>query len=259
MLTPRLLSNALPLVVLFIPAILRAQPVALFEKHCFECHDSTIKQGGLDLSALKVDLGNLDNFARWIKIYDRIESGEMPPKKKARPPLEERAAATKWIKESLVKAERERLGKEVRTGLRRMTRVEYENTIRDLFDLPGIALQSDLPADGSVHGFDKNSDALDISHVNLTKYIEAADHVLDMAIATQAQAPKSVNQRISLASQYIVRIILMNGDAVLLKDKKPDPKFPPPGERGHLDLGAHGRAGVFSETSSVGVFRHEDE
>ena len=41
-------------------------------------------------------------------------------------------------------ADRERLNKE-RTGLRRMTRWEYENTVRDLFDMPGIALSSELP------------------------------------------------------------------------------------------------------------------
>ena len=54
--------------------------------------------------------------------------------------------------------------------------------------MPGIALQGNLPADGSAHGFDKNSDALDISHVNMAKYVEAADHVLNLAIATQPQA-----------------------------------------------------------------------
>lgn len=35
------------------------------------------------------------------------------------------------------------------------------------------------------HGFDKNSDSLDISHVNMAKYIQAAEQALDMAIATR--------------------------------------------------------------------------
>ena len=55
--------------------------------------------------------------------------------------------------------------------------------------MPGIAVQGLLPADGSAHGFDKNNDALDISHVNLAKYVEAADHTLDLAIATRPNAP----------------------------------------------------------------------
>ena len=71
----------------------------------------------------------------------------------------------------------------------RLNRAEYENTLRDLFDMPGIALQGDLPADGSAHGFDNNSDALDISHVNMAKYVEAADLALDAAIATRPEPP----------------------------------------------------------------------
>ena len=60
--------------------------------------------------------------------------------------------------------------------------------VRDLLDLPGIVLQGELPADGMAHGFDNNSDALDISHVNLAKYLEAADRALDMAIRLARKA-----------------------------------------------------------------------
>ena len=93
----------------------------------------------------------------------------------------------------------------------------------------------------------------------MAKYVESADHALDLAIATRPKPPAFARQRISLASQYIVQIILMNGDAVLLKDKKPDPNFLPSNEEGHIDMGAHGRMKSFSNESSVGVFRHEDE
>ena len=234
-----------------------APPNAFFEKHCLECHDSVTHKGGFDLSALKPAFTDADNFARWVKVHDRIASGEMPPKKQPRPAIAEVAAVSKWLHQSLLTADRARLDREGRTGLRRLTRVEYENTVRDLFDMPGIALQSSLPADGSAHGFDKNSDALDISHVNLAKYVEAADHALDLAIATRSQAPPSVVQRISLARH--VGHILGNGDAVLLRDKKPDPDYPPAGDQNHIDQGAHERIGSFSRGSSVGVFRHEDE
>jgi len=232
---------------------------AFFETHCFACHDADNRKGGLDLTALKFDFANMDNFARLVKIHDRIQTGEMPPKSKKRPPAAETAAATKWLNQALVAAEKKRLGVEGRTAVRRLTRAEYENTIRDLFDLPGIALQNSLPADGSAHGFDKNNEALDISHVNLAKYVEAADQALDLAIATRPTAPKLEKQRINLATQYIVQLMLMQGDAVLLKDKKVDPAFPAAGEQGHIDQGAHGRMGLFSTDSSVGIFRHEDE
>ena len=176
-----------------------AEPVAFFEAHCYDCHDADTHKGNLDLTALKRDFADPEAFARWAKVYDRTESGEMPPKKKPRPPAEELKAAIAWLNETLVNADRARLDAESRTGIRRLTRAEYENTVRDLFDLPGIALQAGLPADGSAHGFDKNSDALDISHVNVAKYVEAADNTLDMAIATRPTAPASSLVRLSLA------------------------------------------------------------
>ncbi len=237
-------------------------PARVFiEKHCAECHDAETKKGNLDLTSLQPDFADAENFARWVKVHDRIESGEMPPKKKPRPPAKETAAMTKWLRTSLVDAEQKKLAGEGRTGLRRLTRAEYENTMRDLFDLPGLALAGDLPPDGSAHGFDNNSDALDISHVNLAKYVEAADKTLELAIATQPQAPTVRKERLSLVQPGgFVAHVVMNGDGVLLRDKKPDPEFPPAGEPGsHLDEGAHERMGSFARGSTVGLFRHEDE
>ena len=257
---PRILFIVVTIVVAVSIRDARAEPLPFFKTHCVECHDATSKQGGLDLTAIQQELSNADSFARWVKIHDRIESGEMPPKGQPRPEAAEKEVVTKLLKGSLIKADRERIGVEPRTGTRRMTRAEYENTIRDLFDMPGISLQSDLPADGSAHGFDKNSDALDISHVNLAKYIEAAEHTLKLAIAIQPQPPAVKTQRISLANPAgFVAHVLMNGDGVLLKHKQPDPEFPPAGEQGHIDQGAHERMGSFHNGASVGLFRHEDE
>ena len=235
-------------------------PKAFFDTHCIACHSAEVKKGGLDLTALKTDLGNADHFARWLKIHDRIEAGEMPPKIRKRPKADDVVAATKAIGGMLGKAEQAKLAGEVRTGVRRLTRVEYENTLRDLLNLPGIPLQGELPADGSAHGFDNNSDALDISHVNLAKYIEAADRALDMAICTQPKPPTVVTQRISLAnSAGFVAHVLMHGDGVLLKNKKPDPDFPPAAKHHHIDQGAHERMNSFRNGATVGLFRTEDE
>ncbi|MFO0927581.1 MAG: DUF1592 domain-containing protein [Gemmataceae bacterium] len=229
------------------------------ETHCVRCHNAEVKKGGLDLAALKLAPADRDNFARWVTIHDRVARGEMPPGPKRPTPAEARAALSD-LKTILTTAERRRLDAEGRTVLRRLTRAEYENTVRDLFDMPGIALQGLLPADGSAHGFDKNDEALDISHVNLAKYIEAADHTLDLAIATRPTAPTLRKQRLSLAEPGgFVAHVLLNGDGVLLRDKKPDPEFPPAGEQGHLDEGAHERMGTFKRGSTVGLFRHEDE
>jgi len=91
----------------------------------------------------------------------------MPPRDAERPSKAERVSILKSLSASIITAESKTLAN-VPT-LRRLTRAEYENTIRDLFDMPGIALSGNLPADGSAHGFDKHPEALDISHVNVAK------------------------------------------------------------------------------------------
>jgi hypothetical protein len=184
--------------LLDLSSVAAAPPAKFFETHCVSCHDSNTKSGGLDLTVLKFDPADPETVGRWIKVHDRIAAGEMPPKKSRRPPAADVAAATKSLRDDLVAAERTAAAGG-RTRLRRLTRVEYENTVRDLFDLPGLPLQADLPADGQVHGFDKDADALDLSHVNLAKYLEMADRVLDAAIATRPRAPAPVKFRTTLA------------------------------------------------------------
>ncbi len=242
----------------FATSLLASSP-SFIDQHCIKCHDADTHKGNLDLTALSLDLTDPDNFARWVKVHDRIQSGDMPPKIEKRPPADQVKATVSALAKSLIEAERTHLDIANRTGIRRLTRAEYEHTVRDLFDLPGIALQMVLPTDGSAHGFDTNSDALDISHVNLSKYIEAADKTLDMAIAVQPEAPPVESVRLSLARNYETDIMLMGGDAMLLRDKKIDPEFPPAGEYAHINQGAHESLGLFDRMSSVGIFRHEDE
>src|SRR5262245_60713772 len=80
-------------------------PTAFFKAHRFECPDAQSKQGGLDLTALPADLGNAETFARWVKVHDRIELGEMPPKDQPRPSDADKKEALVSLKTSLVKAE----------------------------------------------------------------------------------------------------------------------------------------------------------
>lgn len=235
-----------------------AEPNEFFETHCFDCHTGDSAAAGLNLKTLPRDFENGEIARRWVRVHDRIASGEMPPRDADQPAPEERSAIVKSLSESLIAAERA-TAQDV-PQLRRMTRAEYENTVRDLFDMPGIALAGNLPADGSAHGFDKHPEALDISHVNVAKYLEAADHILNYAIATRPEPPTIHKRRISLVNRGgFVAHIVMNGDGVLLKNRLPDPDFPPAGEQNHLDQGAHERWGSFRNGATVGLFRHEDE
>src|SRR5256712_12834994 len=160
------------------------------EKHCVECHDADAKKGRLDLTALKFNPANSTNFSRWVLVHDRASNGEMPPKKKARPEPAELEAFTKSLSSSLVSAEQARLAKEGRATQRRLNRYEYENALRDLLHAPWLQVRDALPEDGEADRFNKIGDALDVSHVQMARYLGAADYALRQAMATQAERPE---------------------------------------------------------------------
>jgi hypothetical protein len=155
------------------------------EKHCFDCHDAATKKGGLDLTAPLADFTDAATFAKWVKVHDRVRAGEMPPSKKDQPVAAEREVMLKELARSVTDADSRRQRENGRVPLRRLNRTEYENTMRDLFSLPGLQVKDLLPEDGRFDGFDKASQSLDLSAVQLRKYLEAADVALDAAIAHQ--------------------------------------------------------------------------
>lgn len=150
------------------------------EKHCVECHDDLSSKGGLDLYAFVDstidDLGEVD---QWTAIYDRIAHDEMPPKSEARPEADEKAMFLENLKSPLETADTE-LREVVH---RRLNRVEYENTIRDLLGIQ-TDLQDLLPEDQSAGGFDNNGSALAVSAELFEQYLAAARLALDSAIQT---------------------------------------------------------------------------
>ncbi len=159
----------------------------LLEKHCVECHDAETKKGDFDLTALKPELTNPQVYAQWVKVYDQIASGEMPPAKKPRP---ETAAAAGYLNELRLKlrvAEESRIQWEGRTVKRRLNRFEYENTLRDLLRAPWLDVRESLPEDTEAHRFNKSGEALDVSHVQLARYISTADEAFRQVLVASAE------------------------------------------------------------------------
>ncbi len=163
--------------------------------HCVECHDADSKKGGLDLTQLKFNLGDSDNFAAWVKVDDRVTAGEMPPKKKPRPAAGELRSFTNALTSALLASDRARVATEGRATQRRLNRYEYEETLRDLLSLPYLDVKEFLPEDRESHGFNKVGDALDVSHVQMARYLTAADFALRQALAPQAARPETRTNR----------------------------------------------------------------
>ena len=151
-----------------------------FESRCVSCHDAAEKKGGLDLDALKPDLADEATRAKWTLIFDRVQRGEMPPKKKPRPSAPETRAFLTALGGLLV-ARDTAAQAGGRTVLRRLNRVEYENTLHDLLGIDA-PLREILPEDSITAGFDNVGAGLRLSTMQIGQYLAAADAALDAAL-----------------------------------------------------------------------------
>ncbi len=92
---------------------------------------------------------------------------------------------------------------EGRAVVRRLNRLEYQNTICDLLGVK-IDFQEMLPRDNSIDGFDNVGEALHTSSFLMERYLEAASIALDRAIANLPQPP-TIQKRYSLKETYQVK------------------------------------------------------
>ena len=168
---------------------------AVLKQHCYECHGARTAEAGLRLDALPADFTTVEQTRLWTKVHDRIAAGEMPPKDS--PPLStpEQTGITQWLHDNLLTADLQSLPPKGSLVLRRLNRVQYENTIRDLLST-NLELQERLPTDGRAFGFDNVGAALSLSSAQVEAYLEAADAALDAVIINRPR-PVGIKQRIS--------------------------------------------------------------
>ncbi len=168
---------------------------AFTDKYCSSCHNDVDKEGNLDLTSLSYSPGDSSNFLTWVKVHDRVQAGEMPPKQKRRPNEAELGGFVRDLATSLTSADQAASAREGRATQRRLNRYEFENSLRDLLHAPGLQVKNELPEDGEAELFNKIGDALDVSHVQMTRYMKAANLALRQTLAAelarlQLPAPK---------------------------------------------------------------------
>jgi hypothetical protein len=165
------------------------------ETHCADCHDGVMKEANLDLTALSYDPENRANFETWVKVHDRVKAGEMPPKKKARPDARDLDAFVKSMAATLTTSEQAIVARDGRAMQRRLNRYEYENTLRDLLNVPWVQIKNRLPEDGEAYRYNKAGEALDVSHVQMARYLDVTDYAMRQAMSVQLERPPTTTNR----------------------------------------------------------------
>lgn len=164
------------------PEDLKGTIEPILADYCFDCHDEASAKADLDLESLPVSLTDPANFSLWEHVYDRVQQGEMPPKKRDQPDEQERAALLRHLEAGLLAADRAAIKSQGRVRGRRLTRTEYEHTLHDLLGID-IPIANQLPADESDHEFETIAAGQQLSHFHLNKYIGTADLALEEAFS----------------------------------------------------------------------------
>ncbi len=164
----------------------RVRPI--LQKYCFECHGEKTAKNDLRLDTLDPAFRAAQTAATWKEVMGRVadqSEDAMPPKGKAQPTAEEVKALREWIGTKLVAAtatDAANQKAEGRAQLRRLNRVEFNNTLRDLLGID-VDLKPLLPDDDVVAGFDNVGSGLQITRIHQERYLEAAETALNAAIA----------------------------------------------------------------------------
>lgn len=193
-----------PPLLLLLPALLAAQAGAapppahvaeFLRKHCNECHGAKEVKGDLRLDDFPADFLDREKAAIWVEVMDRINGGEMPPKKvTVRPSAAEITPVVDWIAAGVSAGEAQRRGTGGQVVLRRLNRGEYRNTVRDLFGFRVLPAFS-LPEDNVQFGFNNIGQALSVSPTHVEEYLAAARILLDQAVAA-GPAPETLRTRV---------------------------------------------------------------
>ena len=154
----------------------------ILEGNCFSCHGNGEAKGDFSLDEFKTPMDVHRGYKVWEKIRKLVDANEMPPKKrKKRPDATQRALLTNWTRHTLDLFYNTSPPDPGRVTVRRLNRVEYNNTIRDLMRVD-FKPAKDFPADDSGYGFDNIGDVLTMSPLLMEKYFTAAEKIAEKAV-----------------------------------------------------------------------------
>ncbi len=182
---------------------LSSQVRGYLEAHCTECHDADTQKGEFRIDTLSGKVG-FENTPQWLEVMERINSGEMPPKKvKKRPAAHESAAVVDWLSSRMKEGESARMAARGRVSYNRLTREEYVNSVRDLL---GVQFDATDPGgfleEAEWRGFERLGSVMTLSPSNIEKYLAAAETILAEAYP-EKRAPQTQGSKRALLENQV--------------------------------------------------------
>jgi hypothetical protein len=158
----------------------------MMDGYCVSCHSGETPKGDLNLAGVKAeDVAGQPQI--WERVIRKLRTRTMPPPGKTRPDEADYSTVLKQLETQLDQKAAARPTPGRTETLRRLTRTEYQNAIRDLLALD-IDATTLLPADEVSHGFD-NITVGELSPTLLDRYIASAQKISKLAVGGSRRSP----------------------------------------------------------------------
>jgi hypothetical protein len=188
----------------------------IITKFCLKCHGDEKPKAGVNLA--KLVTGTATGTSVWERVLDQLEAQAMPPEGQPKATPAEMEQIGRWAAERLAEARAKIPPSPGKVTIRRLNRVEYNNTIRDLVWVP-FRPADDFPSDDVGYGFDNIGDVLSLPPVLMERYMAAAEKIATKAIAADARSATPLkthldHEQLSGGDQFgkSFRILTTNGE-----------------------------------------------
>lgn len=177
----------------------------LLEKYCFSCHGPDEQTEGVRVDMATGGISVRDERATWERVFQMLKFGSMPPGDEAQPSREERETMVAWLDQALSYLDCDKQHDPGRVTIRRLNRLEYHNTIRDLFGID-IDPTENFPSDDVGEGFDNIGDVLSLPPLLFEKYMDAAEEISRTVVV-------AVNQENAKLQTVLAKQLALEGAA----------------------------------------------
>ncbi|MDM4014140.1 DUF1592 domain-containing protein [Roseiconus lacunae] len=154
--------------------------------HCMDCHDGPDGEGGFNAGSLNLDIfadaASEKDLHHWIRAFDRVEQGEMPPPEDVEVDSETRATFVKDLRTAIKNSQDRHHQSNGRVLSRRLTNDQLTATLGDLLSID-VPLARLMPEEPRVDGFRNIADAQSMSYYHLEDHLRVVDAALDAAFA----------------------------------------------------------------------------
>ena len=169
--------------------------IPFMKKYCFSCHTGDQPAAEVSLDVFSDERSLIENRDVWDRVLDMVVTGYMPPSESdVQPPLEASEAFVAHIESIFEHADHTAKPDPGRITVRRLNRVEYKNTVRDMLGVDFDPTEN-FPADDVGHGFDNIGDVLTMSPLLMERYFEAAEAIATRVILVDPPPPSKRYQR----------------------------------------------------------------